>query len=310
MNGVAVLQIMGCGLFLALGGAAAACSSEQVQPANAMPGAMEEGGSAEMGAGSLMPAPTSPDDPPPGAPTPGKPPGELPVDMMPEPTTPDAMPPEAGAAGAGSRPPRPVSQRPPLVGEGPDLVLDAAYLLDSTRFETLRIDDECLVQQGCATGLGQRRVVRFGSRMGNVGNADLFLGAPNEQNPLYARDACTDGFSLPRFGRHELRDSSGRLVVEGSKNPVCITDSEEWIPESGADCQSFSCGRQGIAPGCADNYGIDLPCQWLDITDVPPGSYELEVILNAEGVVEELDYTNNSAILQLEITATGGTVRR
>lgn len=267
---------------LALASAGVACSSEQVQPANSMPGAMEDGSNVELGAGALEPAQTPPD--------------ELPVTER----GPGGLPAEGGLP----------EDRPPLSAELPDLVLDSAYLLDSTRFETQRIDDPCAVEQGCATGLGQRRVVRFGSRMGNVGNADFVLGAPNEQNPLWARDACTDGFSLPQFARYELRDSSGRLVLEGSKNPVCVTDAEEWLPESGADCQNYSCGRQGIAPGCADNYGISLPCQWLDVTDVPPGSYELQVTLNAGRTVAELDYENNSATLQLEISAAGGTVLR
>ena len=56
----------------------------------------------------------------------------------------------------------------PAAGRGPlpDLVLDAAYLVDTTRFDIQHIDDPCALQQRCATGLGDRRVVRFGSRMG------------------------------------------------------------------------------------------------------------------------------------------------
>lgn len=284
---VAAWWKLGCGLVPAWIGAAA-CSAEEVRPATAMPEGMVEGSNTEQGAGALEPASSSPDD----LPVTGRDPDPTAGGM-------DRLPEEG-------RPP----ERPPLSADLPDLVLDSAYLLDSTRFETQRIDDPCAVQQGCATGLGERRIVRFGSRMGNVGNADLVLGAPNEQNPLFARDACTDGFSVPRFARYELRDTSGRLVLQGSKNPVCITDSEAWLPESGAECQTFSCGRQGIAPGCADNYGIDLPCQWLDITDVAPGTYELEVILNAERSLEELDYSNNSATLRLEVSAAGGTVQR
>jgi hypothetical protein len=61
--------------------------------------------------------------------------------------------------------------------------------LDTTRFETQQIDDPCAVQQGCATGLGERRVVRFGSRMGNLGNEDLVLGVPGDENPLWSRDS-------------------------------------------------------------------------------------------------------------------------
>jgi hypothetical protein len=193
----------------------------------------------------------------------------------------------------------------------PDLVLDAAYLLDTTRFDTQHIDDPCAVQQRCATGLGDRRVVRFGSRMGNIGEADFVLGAPEQANPLWTLDACSNRFSLSGFARYELRDTAtGEQVLLGTKNEFCMTDAEEWIPESGAKCQTYSCLRQGIRPGCADNYGTDLPCQWLDVTDVPPGSYELLVTVNAEHTVEELDYDNDSVKVRLRIDANGGSVER
>jgi len=191
----------------------------------------------------------------------------------------------------------------------PDLVLDPSYLLDTTRFDVERIVDPCAVQQGCATGLGDRRVVRFGSRMGNVGNADFVLGVPEQQNPLWTLDACSDRFSLRGFARYELRDAAtGRQVLVGTKSEFCMTDAEEWIPESGAQCQTYSCKDQGIRPGCADNYGTDLPCQWLDVSDVPPGQYELTVTVNAAQTIPEQDYTNDSVRLRLRIDADGGSL--
>jgi hypothetical protein len=196
-------------------------------------------------------------------------------------------------------------------GPLPDLVLDEAYLLDSTRFDTQTIQDPCAVQQGCATGLGDRRVVRFGSRMGNIGEADFLLGPPDEQNALWTPDSCSMRFSLAGFARYELRDAAGQLVLTGTKNEFCMTDAEEWIPESGAQCHKYTCKNQGIVPGCADNYGTDLPCQWLDVTDVPAGDYELSVTVNAAHAIAEQDYANNNVTLGLHIDADGtGTVLR
>jgi len=204
-----------------------------------------------------------------------------------EPARPAAPPGSAGARG-------------PL----PDLVLDAAYLLDTTTLDTVTVDNPCSLQEQCVTGLGQRRVVRFGSRMGNIGSADFVLGDPDQDNPLWTFDSCQMIFNLVGFSRYELRDvPSGETVLRGTKRGFCISDPEPWIPESGAICEQYDCNHQGISPGCADNYGSSLPCQWVDVTDIPPGTYELEVSVNSDRQVAEQDYANNVVTQRIVLTA-------
>jgi len=191
----------------------------------------------------------------------------------------------------------------PLAPAGPlpDLVLDAAYLIDTTIEDTIDTDDVCLMNEGCVTGLGERRVVRFGSRTGNIGTADFLLGRPEAGNPFWTYDACHDAYDLVGFAFYELLDATGAVVLTGVKNGFCIRDSEPWELEGGPFCRSFDCNGQGIGQGCADNYGSELQCQWVDITGVPAGAYTLRVTVNANRATAELDYSNNVVTVNLEI---------
>jgi hypothetical protein len=210
-----------------------------------------------------------------------------------------SIPGSAGGANAG--PPNPNA---PPSGPLPDLQLDAAYLVDTTIEDRIETDDQCLMNEGCVTGLGERRVVRFGSRMGNLGTAPFELGSPQAGNPFWSLDSCHEAYELVGFAHYELLDAAtGAVVLTGAKNGYCIRDSEPWqLDVPNVDCYSYNCTGQGITPGCADNYGSELQCQWIDITGVAPGSYTLRVLINASQAIPELDYSNNGVDVSLTIS--------
>jgi hypothetical protein len=164
--------------------------------------------------------------------------------------------------------------------------------------------DVCLFEEGCVTGTGLRRVVRFGTRIGNAGTRDLVVGAPTSGNPLWEFDACHGHYHYESYAQYDLLDAatSERLPI-GVKNGFCLRDNEVWGsgPAKGT-CDAYNCESQGISAGCADVYDATLDCQWVDITDVSPGDYTLRVTTNPNAQISELDYTNNSASVRIRIT--------
>jgi hypothetical protein len=154
----------------------------------------------------------------------------------------------------------------------------------------------------------------------NRGDADLFLGTPSADDPRFVFSTCHNHFHFESFARYELRTRGGSTVVtSGQKRSFCIedlqTDPEAPVartctvnPDScegrgqctNGVCQ-YNCMYQGIQPGRGDIYESNLDCQWIDTTDVPPGDYDLWVLLNTEQLLPESDYTNDSGMIPVTV---------
>jgi hypothetical protein len=190
-------------------------------------------------------------------------------------------------------------------GPQPDLVIDAAYMAETLAEDFVDVSgDTCLFEEGCVTGTGRRRVIRFGTRIGNVGTKDLIAGAPTSGNPLWEFDACHGHYHFESYAQYDLVDAAtSQALPIGVKNGFCLRDNEAW-DAAGANsaCDLYDCDSQGISAGCADVYDAALDCQWVDITDVSPGDYTLRVMTNPNAQISELDYTNNSAEVRIRIT--------
>jgi hypothetical protein len=154
-------------------------------------------------------------------------------------------------------------------------------------------DPDCEVVEQCVAGPGTRRILQFNTVTANRGAADLRLGRPppdGQSDATFQWSSCHKHHHYAGYVDYELIGPAGRALV-ASKRAFCLQDNEQVQP--GAASSGFSCQDQGISRGWADSYTIDLPCQFVDVTDVPPGAYTLRLEVNPAHALPESDYTNN-----------------
>ncbi|MBX3219966.1 MAG: hypothetical protein KF795_05560 [Labilithrix sp.] len=181
----------------------------------------------------------------------------------------------------------------------PDLSVDVGALATKTYLETID-GTPCEVEEGCLGGPGKRRVLRFDVQVPNRGVADLVLGNPDAGGPFeYA--TCHKHYHFTGFAHYRLvADDSDKVVLLGRKQAFCARDSAR-VDRAAPFNARYDCGLQGIQVGWSDIYDPSLPCQFLDVTDVPSGTYRLEVEVNPDRTMTELRYDNNLASVRIKI---------
>lgn len=187
---------------------------------------------------------------------------------------------------------------PNCSGLGPDLFMDQAQLFSSLTSTTITNGDACLVNEGCLqSNVGTRQILRFTTRIANIGTQDYFIGVPNASNSQFTFDPCHNHYHYAGYAEYLLFDSNGNLMPNiGFKNGFCVLDLS--CP-SGIPAQ-YTCSNMGITAGCADIYSSSLTCQWIDVTGVPAGTYYLVIRTNWDQDPDqngryELRYDNNYA---------------
>jgi cysteine-rich repeat protein len=166
------------------------------------------------------------------------------------------------------------------------------------------------VAEGCAGGRFGRRLVQFSLRTHNVGPDHLVMGKPGCPNctlnpgapctnPLFVCGTAHSHAHFTSFARTEILDSQDQVVAVGRKYGFCLLDHNCPTPQ-------YSCSFQGITSGCNDLYAKGLPCQYVDITDVPlaDGVYRLRVTLDPDDALAEADETNNVSEVPFSIGST------
>ncbi|MEZ4319043.1 MAG: lysyl oxidase family protein [Myxococcota bacterium] len=184
----------------------------------------------------------------------------------------------------------------------PDIWVDTDRLTSSISFTTETFPaDDCALVEGCIEAAGQRTLLRFDTTTPNTGNGHLHLGDPGDSlnDGLFEYSDCHGHYHFNSYAQYFLKDSDGNVVADGHKQAFCLIDFEPYTQNAGPS--NYSCGYQGISRNWADTYYSGLDCQWIDVTDVPPGTYELTIELNFEQVLAESDYTNNIASVPVTI---------
>jgi hypothetical protein len=191
---------------------------------------------------------------------------------------------------------------------------------------------------------GLRRLVRFTVTINNIGDADVFIGDPNDPryNSLFEFASCHHHYHFKNYARYELVDPRSGYVWRAAKVGFCMLDTDPVPNADGNEPprakQFLSCGAigvpgyQGISHGWADTYRFFLGGQYfvLDGGDgqpvVPPGDYIIRITANpayapdkkgncplakdpATGLCHnfpESDYTNNVGQALITIPAHPG----
>jgi hypothetical protein len=161
-------------------------------------------------------------------------------------------------------------------------------------------DGDCAMVEGCVSGTGWRRLLLFDTWTPNTGTADMYIGPPEDMPSYFVYSECHDHHHFETYAAYQLRDGAGAVVADGHKQAFCLLDFYRYPGEDDRGAH-YDCDDQGIQRGWQDVYGTDLDCQWVDVTDVVPGDYDLEIALNTEHVLLESDYGNNVASIAVTI---------
>ncbi|MEM6724529.1 MAG: lysyl oxidase family protein [Bacteroidota bacterium] len=190
---------------------------------------------------------------------------------------------------------------------GPDLLMRQDVLETSIYLTTLDNTDGCAINEGCLTGYGIRDVLRFTTHIQNIGTTDYYIGDPNDNPDQFTYDNCHGHNHYDGYAEYVLFDANGTELPIGFKNGFCVIDLEC----SGGGSAQYGCGNMGITAGCGDIYHSSLECQWIDVTDVPDGTYTFVTRVNWDFAPDALgqlesDTVNNWAQVCINLDRSSG----
>ncbi len=189
--------------------------------------------------------------------------------------------------------PLPMPDAPPMPVLLPDLTLLSERMGASILIRDEFVDGNSCALNECLSAFGVRTLLRFETAAFNAGTAAMIMGPPQPSQPQWDYDSCHMHYHYLDFAEYQLVDAKGTLVAMGHKQSFCVRDDIEVIP--GSPSAGYDCQVQGLSAGWADVYSNALDCQYVDITGVAPGTYQLRIELNPARRMIESNYDNNVA---------------
>lgn len=183
-----------------------------------------------------------------------------------------------------------------VAGDGADLLPWADALRPYVSVEEFS-ELSCEVEEGLI-GAGERRLLRYNTEVRNIGARDMVMPSP-EGNPFFEYHECHGHYHFKGFASSRLLDLDGNELRTGRKVSFCLLDNIRWDRSAQARGR-YNCSTQGIQAGWGDVYDSGLPGQWIEIGDLPAGDYQLELIVNPDGILPETNYDNN--VVRIPVT--------
>jgi hypothetical protein len=140
-----------------------------------------------------------------------------------------------------------------------------------------------------------------------------FVDWPGDPAPqvLFETDDSHDHWHLKHIARYSLWNAEGTAeVAPAQKVGFCLVDSQR-IEASASSPQMYTVSRNnfceqgdpgasdltmGVSAGWRDIYNRNLAFQWVDVSDVAPGSYRLRAEIDPEGTIVEAVEANPPAL--------------
>ena len=147
----------------------------------------------------------------------------------------------------------------------------------------------------------------------------------------YEPAATHEHWHLLSFEYFQLRTPDGGIVVTDRKNGFCIgdrytvgdvlvnrpSDVESPAGKLAQRLKGHMCEHHnpsaldvifGISVGSGDDYKHDVDFQWLDLTNVKSGIYDVVNVVNADRALLEKSYDNNTSAIAISVQWPGGAV--